>query len=112
MRPKWVASEAPVLISGITGTPGKCLAAIFSIGPTIFGSRGGGIASDLSFAVRRVTCRPNPDTVRSKVAWTSSAVSPGMIRQLTEAVARWGNALMAWPAVNKVATHVVRNMEL
>ena len=36
---------------------------------------------------------------------------PGKIRQFTLAVARWGNALLACPPSNRVATQVVRMIE-
>src|SRR3954468_4956649 len=41
----------------------------------------------------------------------SSGESPGKILQFTLAVARWGNALLACPPANRVATQVVRIVE-
>jgi hypothetical protein len=52
----------------------------------------------------------SPSTSVSRV-FTDSGVAPGRMRQFTFAVASCGRALLAWPPVSRVATHVVRIIE-
>src|SRR6266853_1362229 len=95
---------------GTTGTPGHICALTDSTGPTISRVSGGagesvgscvGVILILSFAM-----------TRARVFCTSATGSPGRMRQFTVARARWGRALVAWPASSIVATQVVRKVEL
>src|ERR1044072_4033939 len=105
----WTPSVAPVSRIGTIGTPGHSLAASFSIGPMIAGVSGGG-GETLLGSWARVTATGAPASSAS-LARTSSTGVPGRMRQLTLAVARWGRALGAWPALTMVATQVVRSIE-
>jgi hypothetical protein len=51
---------------------------------------------------------------KMEISWRriSSGECPGKMRQLTMACAVCGSALLAWPAVRRVATQVVRKLAL
>src|SRR4051812_29656831 len=103
-------SVAPVDIEGITGEPGKYLAASFSAGPMILGSSAGGWATGRIGRSGVIVTLGSPIGAVS-AAWVSAPVRPGNIRQLIVAAALWGSALLAWPPSSKVATQVVRSIE-
>src|SRR5271167_3691877 len=109
MASRKIPSVAPVDMVGTKGTPGKYLATSASAGPKILGSSGGATATGRTGGTK-VTLTPGSPITATKAARVSSTVSPGNIRQLTLAAARCGNALLAWPPSNSVATQVVRSM--
>ena len=102
---------APAAIDGISGTPGKCLAATAFMGSITLGSLGGATAIGLSGLSALMATWSSPIT-RIRVARVSCQVSPGKMRQLTMAVARCGRALEAWPASRRVAMQLVWRMAL
>src|SRR6267154_3080605 len=101
------ASVAPAAINGTMGVPGQILAATFCTGFRICGVSGGGtLVTSLLLSVA-VTLIWGSATRRISVACTCSTVVPGKMRQLMLASARWGRALLAWPALSKVGMQVV-----
>src|SRR5471032_2574713 len=103
-------SVAPVLIDGTTGVPGQNSAVSFSIGPTTSERSGeGGLAAG---TLTRVTVMAGLPRALTMDCWTSSNDSPGSTRQFTVAVAVCGSAFVACPPSRRVATQVVRMMEL
>src|SRR5688500_556076 len=105
-----MASVAPVLIVGITGTPGHISLVTRSISLIRAGVSGDG--GEFRAAPWKVIFTPVSPTTRSRTAFTCSGVSSGRMRQLTLARARGGNALVAWPPSSIVDTHDVRSCEL
>src|SRR4029079_18786328 len=100
-------SVAPADMKGTTGTPGHILAVRVSTGPKIFGSKGcGPLGTSLRLSAK-LTLISGSATSSCSLARTCSGVVPGKMRQLILASARWGKALLAWPALNKVGTQVV-----
>src|SRR5438477_12878464 len=105
-------SVAPADIDGTTGTPGHILAASSSTGLKILGVRGcGPLGTSLRLSAK-VTLISGSATSSCSLARTCSGVVPGKMRQLMLASARWGRALLAWPAFNRVGTQVVCNTAL
>src|SRR5262245_45336932 len=96
-------SVAPADIAGTTGTPGQYFAVSFSTGPITFGFRAcGPLGTSLRVEGSVILISGSP--VNSASFWrTCSGVVPGKMRQLTFAVARCGNALVAWPPDSMVA---------
>jgi hypothetical protein len=100
-------SLAPADMPGTTGTPGK-RAWIASLTSFISSGRSGEASLATDAAVER-------GHLHLGIAATSASLSPahratevpGKMRQLMLAVARWGSALVAWPALAIVATQVV-----
>src|SRR5262249_7775694 len=102
-------SVAPVLITGTTMAPGNISLVSDSTAAMTSGRSGDGLLGLAS---------PTNDTVIFGSASTSTSASrtecggtPGRMRQFTLAVASCGNALVAWPPDNIVATQVVRIIE-
>ena len=110
--PTWVIrreSVAPGSMNGTTGTPGHICWDTCSIGPSTLAGSGMGAAIELAPG-GWVTVTVGSSIAATRSWRTSSAVCPGMIRQLRVALARWGRAFTAWPASSRVATQVVRSM--
>src|SRR5690242_783450 len=103
-----IPSLAPVDMDGTKGTPGKYFFSTASAGPITLGSSVGGLASGRIGGTGVMVILESPMTL-AKAARVPSTVSPGKMRQLILAPARWGSALLAWPPSNRVATQVVRN---
>src|SRR5437762_2261591 len=103
---------APVSICGMTGTPGHIRRVTFSTGPIISGVSGDGLAGTAVLSLIGVTRTESSATTRTSVALISPGASPGIMRQLTMARARWGSALGAWPPSSIVGTQVVRSCAL
>src|SRR5450755_4783376 len=96
------ASVAPAAISGTIGVPGQILAATFCTGVRICGVSGGGtLVTSLLLSVA-VTLIWGSATTRLSVPSTCSTGVRGKMREVMLASARWGRALLAWPAVGDV----------
>src|ERR1700759_828784 len=95
-----IPSVAPVDIDGINGTPGKYFSTSFSAGPKMAGSSGGGTAIG-RIGATGVILTPGSAIAATRAACVPSTDSPGKMRQLTFAVARCGNALLARRQTNK-----------
>src|SRR3954469_17287361 len=105
-------SVEPADMDGTTGMPGHIFAVSFSTGPKTFGLMGcGPLGTSLRLSTN-VTLMAGSPTTCCSVSRTCAGVVPGNIRQLMLASARWGRALLAWPALSKVATQVVCRMLL
>ena len=89
--------------------PGHISSATFSIGLRIRGVNGVGAAIGPRTS-GIVTATAGSSAILTSCARIASRDTPGKMRQLIFAVARWGRALVACPADSMVATHVVRSM--
>src|SRR6201986_3738451 len=98
-------------MAGTRGTPGQSCLPTASAGPRTWGVSGGGGETGL-FSPTMEDLIAGASATFCSAAIPASGASPGMMRQLTLAVARCGRALGAWPAVSMVATQVVRIIEL
>src|SRR5690348_9536269 len=88
-------SVAPVDIVGTTGRPGHIVADTVSTARIT-----SGVSADAGLGKNRfvgVTVILSLASAPMSVRRTSSSDSPGSTRQLTIALAVWGNALVAWP---------------
>src|SRR5579863_8998391 len=103
------ASVAPGSSVVITGTLGHISCATSSIGFKVSGVNGAACASGPRTS-GIVTDTAGSSTIFINCAFTSSRDTPGKIRQLILALALCGNALVACPADNIVATQVVRSI--
>src|SRR5579862_9477556 len=98
-------------MNGMTGMSPNIDFVIDVTGPMISGVSGDGWVGGIG-AVGGETSMPVSATAAMIFARTSSAVTFGNTRQLTNAVATCGRALSACPPESRVATHVVRSTEL
>src|SRR5437868_14172332 len=105
-------SVAPADMDGTTGTPGHILAVSVSTGLKILAARGWGPLGTSLRLSASVTLISGSATSSCNLARTCSGVVPGKMRQLILASARWGKALLAWPALNKVGMQVVCRIAL
>src|SRR5262252_7499661 len=87
------ASVAPVLIAGTTRTPGNISFMSISTAANTSGRSGDGWLSVALFTNDTLICGSANTPIR--VSRTDAGDTPGRMRQLTLAVARWGNALLA-----------------
>src|ERR1051325_8436903 len=112
-RSQWL-SVAPVDIVGITGMSPNIFRVSSVVALSSAGSTAGtdvGKWGGASFCVS-VILMPVSAITRANVERVSSSDDVGTIRQFTFAVADCGSALYACPPRSRVATQVVRSMEL
>ena len=98
--------EGIVDMVGMTGMPG-CRASIADLTASMTSDLSGDGSLGVGSSSRLIMTFVSAKT-RVRVASTSSAGTPGIMRQLMVAFAVCGKALSAWPAFSRVATQVVR----
>src|ERR1035438_8504230 len=113
-------SLAPFSITAVTGMPGQIALVRRVSGWKTSGIGAGGAIGLRSGAVSETTYESETYFTASlssakipiNCLRISSGECPGKMRQFTIACAVWGRALLAWPALSRVATHVVLKFEL